>query len=40
MMKIYGKQIFIKALLLCMAVAWMVFSIPVYAEDTVYEPLP
>ncbi len=39
-MKIYAKQIFIKALLLYLAVAWMIFSIPVYAEDTVYEPLP
>jgi cytochrome c peroxidase len=23
-----------------MAVAWMMFSISVYAEDTIYEPLP
>ncbi len=39
-MNIFIKQIFFKTLTLSIAVAWMSFSIPAFAEDSVYEPLP
>ena len=39
-MNTYGKQNFFKVLPLCLTAAWMVFSIPVYAEESIYEPLP
>jgi len=39
-MKMYRKQVFFKVPFLCVAVAWMTFSIPVCAEESVYEPLP
>jgi cytochrome c peroxidase len=39
-MNLFRKQILFKTLILCMAAAWMSFSVPAFAEDSVYEPLP